>query len=211
MKVAICFSGLVRTFEECFPTYDRILNLYDCDLFGASPPNDVLGKYPFTKLVIQEDTWIDEKWWNNCKNPETIIQNSLRQIRFIELSNNARLEHEIEAGTKYDFIIRTRFDNILINDIPDLANCDPNSIYIPEGHDHPLAILGSGINDRFAFGGNHVMNVYCNRLSVIDEYMNKGLRFHPETILRWVLQKNDLRIIRFAECSKINRGNNELL
>lgn len=211
MKVAICFSGLVRTFEECFPTYDRIRNLYDCDLFVASTPNNILEKYSFKKTLFLEDQWLDEKWWNNCKNSETIIQNTLRQFLFIELANKIRLEHEKETGQKYDFIIRTRLDNILIDDIPKLEECDPEKIYIPEGHDHPMAIPGMGINDRFAFGGDRVMNVYCNKFNKIEEYMDKGLRFHPETILRWILDQNNLKIVRFKTCSKINRGNNELL
>lgn len=211
MKVAICFSGIIRTFKECFPSYDRIRNIYDCDLFAATTPNDALKAYPFTDTIIQEDLWIDEKDYNSRKNPETIVQNSLRQFYFIELCNNLRIQHEITTGIKYDFIIRTRFDNILINDIPDLNQCSPDNLYIPEGHDHPTAILGAGINDRFAFGGDRVMNVYSNKMSKITSYMTGNRKFHPETILKWILDQNSLNIVRFNECSKINRGNNELL
>lgn len=205
MKVAICFSGLVRTFKECFPTYSRIRDLYDCDLFAVSTPNDILKDYPFKSVLQQEDVWIEEKHYS-FKSPETIVQNSLRQFLFIELCNNLR----IQAG-HYDFIIRTRFDNILINNIPDLHQCDPHSIYIPSGHDHPMSLPGVGINDRFAFGGDSVMNIYSNKLRQIDQFMAQGKRFHPETILKWILDQNNLNIIRFEECSKINRGNNEFL
>lgn len=210
MKVAICFSGLIRTFEECLPTYDRIRNLYDCDLFGVSTPNAIIKKHPFQKTLMLPDEWIDEKNYNEFKNSETVVQNTLRQFYFIELCNNLRIAQEIESNFKYDFIIRTRFDNILINDIPDLHQCDSNSIYIPNNHDHPMAFPGVGINDRFAFGGDRVMNVYANKLSRIDDYMKKR-RFHPETILKWVLDQDGINIIRFNECSKINRGNNELI
>jgi len=205
MKIALCFSGLVRTFAKCFPSYDRILTKYDCDLYAVSTPNDVLQNYPFKKILLKEDEWIDEKQYNEYKNQETIIQNTLRQFQFIELCNNLA----VESGVKYEYIIRTRLDNLLINDIPDLNHCNPNSLHIPEGHDHPMAHPGVGINDRFGFGGSHVMQVYSNKLGRIDEYMASGKRFHPETILMWAIK--DLNIVRFQECTKINRGNNELL
>lgn len=211
MKVALCFSGVVRTFEECWPSYHRILDKYDCDIFGASPPNDTLYKYPFKKLLYQQDEWIDEKHYNSFKNPETIVQNSLRQFYFIELCNRLRATYEKDKNVKYDFIIRTRFDNLLVDDIIDLNQCNPNNIYIPTGHDHPMAKIGVGINDRFAIGGDHAMNVYSNKLHEVDDYLNAGIRFHPETILKWVLDRHQINIIRFPECTKINRGNNELL
>ena len=212
MKVAICFSGVVRTFVECWESYERyLLNCYDCDLFGASPPNDILHRYPFKKLLYQADEQIDEKYYPGNKSPETGLQNSLRQFYFIELSNRLRQEYERDKGVKYDLIIRTRFDNLMVGEVP-LNRYDGCGIYIPEGHDHPLANKGIGINDRFAFGNDCVMNIYSDKLGKVDEYMAKsGRAFHPETILKWILDKNDLRIVRFPECTKINRGNGELL
>jgi len=211
MKIALCFSGMIRTFRECYPSYERIFSKYDCDTFVATTPNDTLKEYSFTKVALEEDVWINEKAYNECKNGETIVQNTLRQFYFIRLANELRRAHELKTGIKYDFIVRTRLDNIMVADIPDLSQCDPNKIYIPSGHDHPNSIPGAGINDRFAFGGDRAMNIYCDKIYRIDEYMNEGRRFHPETILKWSLDTAGLAIERFPECSKINRGNNELL
>lgn len=211
MKVAICFSGLVRTFNECFPSYDKILDKYDCHLFGATIPNDVLKYHPFNSLVIQEDEWIEQTRYTSFQSPETVVQNALRQFKYIELANNARREYELQNGIKYDFIIRTRFDNIMVNDIPDLRTINPEAIYIPSGHDHPQLFPGRGINDRFAIGGDYVINIYSEKLKRVDDFMATGQRFHPETILKWILDTNSVQINRFDECTKINRGNNEFL
>ena len=211
MKVAICFSGLVRTFNECFPSYDKILNKYDCDLFGATTPNEILKDYSFKNLIIQDDEWIEQTRYTDFQSPETGVQNALRQFKYIELANNARREYEQSNNIKYDFIIRTRFDNLLIKDIPDLNILDPEVIHIPSGHDHPMLYPGTGINDRFAMGGDRVMNIYSEKLGKVDEFMATGRRFHPETIVKWILDKNSVSVARFDECTKLNRGNNELL
>lgn len=212
MKVAICFSGVLRTFEECWPSYQRILSKYDCDLFVATTPGTVLHNYPFKKVLYQVDEWIDEGDLNQNKNSETIVQNTLRQFYFIKLANDLQKSYAKEKGIKYEWIIRTRLDNIIVNDLPNLHELDPSKIYIPEGHDHPMAWIGEGINDRFAFGGEYPMTIYCDKACFIDHYMRESKkRFHPETILKWFLDHRGINIQRCHEVSKINRGNNELL
>lgn len=211
MRVALCFSGQPRTFEECWPSFQRyLLNKYEVDVFGASAPCETLLKYPFKKLLFQEDELIDEKDYNSRKREETSVQNTLRQFYFIELANRLRIEYEADKQFKYDVIIRTRFDDILTGDLPDLLNCQDNTIYIPSGHDHPLIHLnlGIGISDRFAFGGDQAINAYCNKLSLIPQYMTCNEYFHPETMLKWMLVQSGVNIVRFDECVKVNKGNN---
>lgn len=201
MKVAICFSGQVRTFEKCFPSYSRILDRYDCDLFAASTPNEVLPNYPFKRLVMTEDVSLDEKNYGNRKRPEITMQNVLRQFRFIEICDDLR----VQEGVEYDFVIRTRFDNLLLRDIPDLHDCDREAIHIPREHDW------GGINDRFAFGGDRAMRVYCDKNSRIDDFMIQGGVFHPETILLWVLRSRGLSITRIWECTRLLREDGQLV
>ena len=211
MKVALCFSGSVRTFEECYPSYNEILSKYECHLFGAAPPCKKLPDYPFKKLLLQADEYIDERNYAQCKNEETAIQNTLRQFYFIYLCNQLRAQYEQEKGIHYDWVIRTRFDGLLIGKMPDFEACNPANIYIPDGHDHPFAIPGRGINDRFAFGTGPVMDVYCNKWLLIDDYMKEGRRFHPESMLKWAIDRAGVPIFRFPDYVRVNRGNNELL
>ena len=55
------------------------------------------------------------------------------------------------------------------------------------------------------------MRVFSEKLKRVDDFMATGQRFHPETILKWILDTNSVQINRFDECTKINRGNNEFL
>lgn len=212
MKVAICFSGQIRTFEECWPSYYQLLESYDCDLFAATPPNQIIQNYPFKEVLIQKDRVMPDPWYNMNHHPKSPGQSMLSQFLFIELSNNVRLQYEKQHNISYDFVFRTRFDNQIIGDLPDLSQCDPNQIYIPAGHDHPECHPELGISDRFAFGGSHVMNVYSNKIQEIDEFMaNPDSWYFAEVILKWVLTKNQIQINRFPETVKIRRFGGELV
>lgn len=212
MKIAICFSGQIRTFEQCWPTYDNLIKKYDCDLFAATPPNKILQNYPFKDVFIQEDKIIPDKWYNLNHHPKSPGQSMLSQFVFIELANNARIQYEKQNNIQYDFIFRTRFDNEITGELPDLDQCNPNEIYIPEGHDHPESNPNMGISDRFAFGGNHTMNIYCNKMQILDEYMsNPDHWYFAEAICKWVLINNKIKINRFPENVKIRRPNGELI
>ena len=44
-----------------------------------------------------------------------------------------------------------------------------------------------GLNDRFAFGSSETMRTYFTRLSRLDEYIDSGGMFHPETFVSWAM------------------------
>lgn len=212
MKIAICFSGQIRTFEKCWSSFIPLLEKYDCDLFAATPPNDILKNYPFTDVLIQPDQIMPDPWYNLNHHPKSPGQPMLSQFFFIELSNKTRLKYQTEHNIQYDFIFRTRFDNLIIGELPDLSDCDPNQIYIPSGHDNPECHPESGISDRFAFGGDHALNVYSNKIQEIDEFMSDINNWYfAEIILKWVLTKNKIQINRFPDVVKILRSNGELV
>lgn len=211
MKIAICFSGQTRTFEKCWKSYDQLLDKYDCDLFGATTPNDLLHKYPFKKVLYQEDENIPDRWHTINTNPQSVQQNMLRQFYYIDLANELRREYEQDKGIKYDFVFRTRFDNIILGDMPELSECNPENIYIPSGDDHPDFIPNFGISDRFAFGGDRVMNIYCDKISRLDEYMKDPEAWYfAEVVLRWCLLTKGVTIERFYGGVKIMRENGKL-
>jgi len=212
MKIAICFSGQTRTFDQCWSSYQSLLSKHDCDLFGATTPDADLDPYPFTRICRQEDIVMSDPWYNINNHPKSPGQNMLRQFWLVELANTLRIQYEQEQGIRYDFVFRTRFDNEIIGALPDLAQCDPDCVYIPEGHDHPECHPGLGISDRFALGGGRVMTAYCTKISLLDEFMaNPDSWYFAEVILKWVLNKNNICIKRFPETVKIRRENGNLV
>lgn len=212
MKIAICFSGQIRTFEKCWPTYAALLDKYDCDLFAATPPNEILKNYPFKEVLIHPDQIMPDHWYNLNNHPKSPGQPMLSQFFFIELANKVRLKYQEENNIQYDFVFRTRFDNKIIGELPDLENCDPSQIYIPSGNDNPECWPESGISDRFAFGGNHPLNIYSNKIQEIDEYMSNIENWYfAEIILKWVLTKYQIKINRFPNIIKVLRHNGDLV
>lgn len=100
------------------------------------------------------------------------------------------LLYEKESGTKYDYIIKSRFDLKFLNPLPLPKGC--SDILIPPGYD-----WRGGTNDLFAFGTRESMIYYCSLFDSLEKYISEdNVNFHPETLLN-----HHLTISRF----KINR------
>ena len=100
-----------------------------------------------------------------------------------------RQEYEQATNTKFDCVIRARFDS------------QPEQSFDPHKYDMDFLHIPSpehdcgGINDRFAFGGSEVMSTYSSVYHHIKEYAEK-VGYQPEAILKSHLTKNNVRIRR---------------
>jgi len=68
-----------------------------------------------------------------------------------------------------------------------------------------------GYQDRFAFGGSAAMDVYHDKLRLLDEFVAGGGIFHPETILKWVLDRAGTPVQRTGVVFDTVRKNGERL
>ena len=134
-KIALCISGYLRTFEECYPTIlKNIIQDNDVDIFihtynkignssGWRHPIDLsedinmefLESIPYIKMMRVEN-WDNIKYkFNEFKkiHPQTTNINVIGTIFYkIYMCNQLRKEYEIENNVKYDLIIRMRGDQI---------------------------------------------------------------------------------------------------
>jgi hypothetical protein len=78
------------------------------------------------------------------------------------------------SGIEADVIVRCRPD-LEFTTAPEQPSC--NGVYIPR------FCNWFGLNDRFAFGDLTAMRPYMTRLGWLDEYIDHGGIFHPETFL----------------------------
>jgi hypothetical protein len=79
-------------------------------------------------------------------------------------------------------------DDLKLNDI---RSCK-DAIYIPTHYDYL-----KGINDRFAFGDSKKMDIYSSLYKRFEYYGKvEEVLFHPETMLKHHLDKNDIFIKR---------------
>lgn len=83
------------------------------------------------------------------------------------------------SGIEADVIVRCR---------PDLTFSVPPEPFGGSGWRVPTFCNWWGFNDRFAFGELTAMRKYFTRLDRLDEYIDAGGIFHPETFLGWAMQ-----------------------
>lgn len=82
------------------------------------------------------------------------------------------------SGIEADVIVRCR---------PDLLFSVPPETPSDDGVWVPTFANWWGLNDRFAFGGRESMRAYFTRLDRLDEWIDMGGMFHPETFLAYSL------------------------
>ena len=134
-KIAICISGYLRTFEECYPSISKnIIEGNDVDIFihtydkignssGWRHPIDLtedinmnfLESIPNIKvLAVQKWDNIKHKFQKFRKYQPAITNIDVIACIFykIYMCNQLRKEYEIENNIKYDLIIRMRGDQV---------------------------------------------------------------------------------------------------
>ena len=116
------------------------------------------------------------------KNMCSMFYNNKRAFEMIETYSK-------ENSVNYDIVVKFRPD-IAVNTFPSFINPENNTVYTP---DH--GIFGwPGLNDQIAYGDFNSMKIYSAAYDYIDEYISKGVMFHPETMLRYHLDFNNIKI-----------------
>jgi hypothetical protein len=201
MRIAVCLSGAERLESHAFTHFVRNLPAeaeIDCFCFfwEGGPLSDEaalaeliarkaegrlasvevqVGRNFAMELALQVQTY-----------PETNIENVIRMYRGIRRCNDMKLRRELASGRRYDHVIRTRADVQLASPL-DLGRFMPLTrefIVFPEnGH------WRGGLNDQFAFGASEKMDIYSLVIDYIPEHCANGCPFHPETLLRFHLNR----------------------
>jgi hypothetical protein len=208
MRIALCFSGQPRTFEECFPYIeDNLIKAnpqFEFDMIGyfnSDKSIEFLEKYPFKSLVIEPDkplpnlSYQDNKYTINYPPRSKAVYFQLYAIQKV---NNLRKLHEQENGFEYDYIVRIRPDFKYLTEV-NLDFIKNDIIYLPIENDH------FGYNDRFAIGSREVMEVYMNRFDFWMKQHPEIINYttHIETNLKIWLDINTISIDRipFSYCT----------
>lgn len=167
MKVAICISGLYRTFDECYPTIkEHIIDNnpdFEFDIISSfSTKENFIPNYNpsiFKKIEFIEDSDLPDLTYQRNKYiyEVQVCNNNYYQLLGLKQVNELRKQVEQDKNIKYDFLLRTRPDVKFLSPVS-LKDLDYNKIYLPYGHDHR-----GGYNDRFAFGNRYLMDNYLNR------------------------------------------------
>lgn len=199
MKVALCLSGLARTFKKCYQSYlDYMINVYDCDAFifvSKDQNSQDMDLIPSVrKVILEQNPVLDEKNYVKYKSRRYTVQGFLQQFWKIEECHKMLLEYKKEKNITYDFVIRSRPDICIIRPL-ELQKLDSKYLYIsinsyrqkffcnPRFFEKDFVFDYKtywALPDRFAIASEELMGVYSRRYSELDAYYNKNPQLNSE-------------------------------
>ena len=175
----------------------------------ADTDHSFLENYNYEKLLIEN--------YKNCKNKFEKLFNNLKFVpstdpedeypRFdvgpismhysIHQANELKKQYEVENNITFDWVIRMRTDSDFRYDSLNL-NTLTGELNIPSGEDWS----DIGINDQFAIGTSHAMNLYSNLYN--NFHYTQSSKFYPERLLLNYLKQVDVKIQRIDFPVRIN-------
>jgi hypothetical protein len=178
MKTAVLVSGQMRTADKCAA---GIRDIYPDATFivHAVADEDADKAFLFrpSVTVVEPQFEMPER-----REYSTQIGRGCHGVQRVlkQLWGLRRAWQVFEAsGIEADCVVRCRSD---------LAFSVPPEPFEGTGWRVPTFCNWFGCNDRFAFGELTAMRRYFTRLDRLDEYINAGGIFHPETFLGWAMR-----------------------
>lgn len=178
MKTVVLVSGQMRTADQCAA---GIRELYPDVPFVVHAVADEDAEKAFlfrpAVTVIEPQREMPERREYSIQIGRGChgVQRVLKQLWGLR-----RVWQVFEAsGIEADCVVRCRAD---------LAFSVPPEPFEGTGWRVPTFCNWFGFNDRFAFGDLPAMRRYFTRLDRLDEYIDAGGMFHPETFLGWAMR-----------------------
>jgi hypothetical protein len=200
MKIALCFSGQARSYEQGYEFYKRnLLDHYDVDVYihtwHMDEGNELLHVYKPLDYVFEEPPVgdFDTKYTstpNPIKHPPRFTYRMLYSMYMCKT-----LIHG-----DYDWVIKSRTDYALNVKIP-FGELDNTKLYIPNCRMVPERDFG---NDQFAFGSKDTMMKYMSTFQNIDKYYEAGNQFIGEDMMRANLHEHGLIGEKLVYCNMNN-------
>jgi hypothetical protein len=213
VNIAVCFSGRITGYEECFKYIKNLKDSYNPVFFCSldkdelTPYNQKLFKelniefYNLEKLKLPD--WLEsEHLSGDFKNvpfkkypgsrPNNIYNMWYHNKRCVDLVK----EYQVKYNMKFDVVIRTRAD-ILYFKTPDIYIPQKNTIYImhKDNETEPLCI----VKDEVFYGDLETMSRVCELYKYMYSLCEAGIIFHPEYLFYVFINFLKLNIIKFPE------------
>jgi len=209
MKIAICFSGLLRDLDE-IDYWNSIIKKHKMDVYGSFWEVDRESKLTFEKLnpinveyenynAFKESTietfnkelfvplWPEKNLGLDIKALDYILKNNVLSMWYKIWRANL-----MSKSQKYDIVIRTRND-IFFNELEIEKN---EYLNIPWGYCSVKSWNNcGGRNDMFAYGSPENMDYYSSLFLYLTRYLKDGEYYFPaENLLSTHLNQRDLMI-----------------
>lgn len=223
MKVALCISGLPRSFKRTSESiYDNIINILKPDIFISTwdfkqtrdkqlQDGNLDEFYDFYEpKAFESEIWTDktnEQFFNYSyfKNKYSryifnFPQSSGAMFYKIYKANLLKSSFESINNFKYDLVIRLRSDllfknKINLNEVDYAAQSD--SIFLRTDTEHDASYSNRDwIYDQFAFGSSKSMDAYSNTFLNLDKIIINNPRLEPEIMLRENLKFENINYLK---------------
>jgi hypothetical protein len=215
---AVCLSGEMRSFSATLRGFLFRLNQLadaDYDIYVSTPTGqNMAALLRHLKIRNSTDSSAAEEHTEIVKAAKSKFagdnfEQYLTQAYDLWQCDSMISYEESIKKTPYDWIMRYRFDHILVQPLPpldSLIELGRNAIVVPAEHNL------NGYNNRFAFGNSQNMHQYMNLYQDIQQLMTgQESTLKPEDILKLHLSKSEITVvespdIRFCEVTILNNG-----
>lgn len=217
MNIALCYSGQVRHFSECYPTHVKHLiqanpsdTFYKFGHFWSDAKLDgkkFLDKHPerdswsikkdceilsqnFDSVLFDSPIEFESDMEPDPRFPHP-IQNTLSMFFGIQTSNAIKALFASTRHIEFDCVIRLRTDLYFTKDI-NLSNkyYDLTNCYLNEQYIH----TDYAVNDLFAFANSDIMDKYSSVYSNIPKLIEADCAVNPECFLGANLNAHKINI-----------------
>ena len=189
LKIALCLSGQPRCVKEGYEYYKKnLLDHYDVDVFchvwDTAGAEHIAAYKPIT-LMIEKPLTNDLSKYTRVPPPQPNwkVKDPAKSVWNLTYSlmkaNEIRKVYEEETQTKYDWVIRSRYDFALNVVIP-FEELDNTKMYIPNCRMSPHRDFG---NDQFAFSSAENMDKYADCFNQIDKFYDLGTTMVGEEMM----------------------------
>lgn len=220
-RIAVCISGLARTFDKTIANFrQHVLDADNCEFDIFISTWDQVDSKKSTEVAVRDRKALDgelsevdlrvyspalieveslfewpretiEKY--KIKRSDTYVPSTLFMLYKIWCADLARQRFEKIHNFKYDLVVRTRFDLRMTERMKyDLGNFD---ILIPKMRTPTCTEFNrTWVNDTFAVGTSDSMKIYSDIYQNIDKLYDSGVPFQPEIMLNTWLHWNGLKM-----------------
>jgi len=200
IKVALCISGEMRTYKECFANLERyLIKELNPDIFihtwahrggwihktinvdRSLDSKNIKALYKPKAMVVEE---FSDSFYDKIDNQEMpLVLKILKSRNYkstlplyykLKKCNDLKSKYEDSNDIKYDIVIRIRPDYMLNEAIPSSVI---NSVLKEDliFYEEPPYYRNIKINDVFALGNSSVMDEYANAFNYLNEYWKNPL------------------------------------
>lgn len=220
MKIAVLLTGMPRYLDRGKVLMKDFFKNHDVDFFchawfdknkktedkswhnseikiDENTEEKILEIYKPKKWLIEPQRKFelprDYKYNTSWPQPFYIVYSHFYSVR---AANLLRLLYEKETNTKYDLVVKLRYDLFIGNKI-EWEKFDSSKLYLPDNCNTWYDLYDDvSFNDMFAFSNPENMNVYCEVFNNIDKfYMENFLRFSCECFLAFQLLSNNIEVV----------------